>query len=97
MPREDGFQYPGQTQAGIVSRRVSFTNADTELDLGVPCSTVSIQVETGADLHVDWSNNIATTADAKIVGGTAFTYQGPPIQKIRHIGSAAGNLNVVAY
>jgi hypothetical protein len=97
MPRDDGFTYPGQYQSGIVSRRVAFTNADTELDLGVPCSTISISVEAGADLHVDWSNSTATTSDAKITGGSSFTYQGPPLQKIRHIGSGNGNLNVVAY
>ena len=97
MPRDDGFTYPGQYQQSIVSRRVSFTNGDTELDLGVPCSTISIAVESGADLHVAWDNTTALTTDAKITGGSSFTYQGPPLQKIRHIGSASGALNVVAF
>jgi len=97
--RKDGpyVNFPGQVQAGIVSSRLAFANTDAEIDLGVPCTTVCFFVESGQDLHVNWANGTATTSNAKIVGGTGFCYQGPPIQKVRRIGSGNGNVNVVAW
>lgn len=99
MSRNDSFQYPGQYQESTVSRRVQQVAADTEVDLGVECSMISIWLEgTSSEMHLTMGNVECTTGHAKLPAGGSYVYQGPPIRKFHVLPlGAAGFFNVMAH
>jgi len=83
----------------MFSRFQNFTAGETEIDLGQDCNTVIIENLTPGDIFPSYTEQKPTSSLAKIAPQKSLSIEkmDKPINTLRILLSAPGNLNIIAY